>query len=362
MTLEAQIDRLNKELQSSPTRSQPIHPITWLPTNPTHILKSHRAAITCIAFHPKYSSLASSSEDYTIKIWDWELGELEKTFRGHTGVITALDYGGQRSRILLASASNDLLIKLWDPSNNYANIRTLSGHDHSISSIRFLQQDKNILVSASRDASIRLWDVSTGVCVKIISTTCDWIRDVAPSFDGKWLVSCGRDHAATVWDVASGSAQAVLRGHGNYLEACAFAPPASYPHLVAMAGLKASPNDSSGAFIATAGRDRTVKLWLLHGVLVKTLVGHDSWVRDLVFHPGGRFLLSVGDDRTVRCWDLAEGGRLWKTLENVHDGFVSCVRWVPCVDDGDEVKGKGTGLRCVLATGSADSKVRVFAS
>ncbi|KAJ5714074.1 nuclear migration protein nudF [Penicillium malachiteum] len=378
MVLESQVEQLSKELESLP-KSQPRSkdPVNWLPVQPTYTLQSHRAAITCVAFHPRFSSLASSSEDCTIKIWDWELGELDKTFKGHTGTITGLDFGGQNDRTILASCSNDLLIKIWDPSNNYANIRTLSGHDHSVSSIRFLQPDQNILVSASRDSSIRLWDVSSGTCVKTISTYCDWIRDVAPSFDGRWLVSGGKDHDATIWDVTTGASQAVLRGHGNYLECCAFAPPASHRYLAALAGLKPDPKVTPSAlFVATAGRDMAIKLWHSHGALIKTLVGHDGWVRDLVFHPGGRYLLSVGDDRVLRCWDLAEGARLWKTMENVHGGFVSCIRWVPnapgdvenpslstlCLetkrDPGSE-SGQSE-LRCVLATGSADRKVRIF--
>ncbi|KAJ5279878.1 nuclear migration protein NudF [Penicillium angulare] len=378
ITLEAQIDRLSKALESSPQfQSRNRDPFKWLPVQPAHTLKSHRAAITSVAFHPTFSSLASSSEDCTIKIWNWELGELENTFKGHTATITGLDFGGQIGRTLLASCSNDLLIKLWDPTKGYANIRTLSGHDHTVSCVRFLTPNQNTLVSASRDTSIRFWDILTGTCVKMISTDCGWIRDLAPSYDGRWLVSCGSDHNATIWNVASGSCQTILRGHGNHLECCAFAPPTSYSHLVALMDAKEPPVGYSLGFVATAGRDKTIKLWDLQGVLIKTLVGHDSWVRGLVFHPGGRFLLSIGDDRTIRCWNLAEGARLWKTLDNIHDGFVSCICWAPCAVSLIERHSSSkeflethpvpehemitSDFPCVLATGSTDSKVHVYA-
>ncbi|KAJ5777410.1 nuclear migration protein nudF [Penicillium odoratum] len=378
MNLQSEVDRLTEELKSFPTSHSRLRdPRNWLPGEPTHTLKSHRAAITSIAFHPTFHSLASSSEDYTIKIWDWELGEHEKTLKGHTRTVTSLDFGGTKGQILLASCSTDLTIKIWDPSIRYANIRTLVGHEHSISCVRFLRPGDKTLVSASRDASIRIWDVSTGFCLKTINTSCDWIRDVSPSSDGKWLVSGGTDHAATIWNVASGDAQAILRGHGNHVECCAFAPAASYSYIVALSGGKIPPSGgSSVGFVATAGRDKTIKLWDFNGLLLKTLVGHDNWVRGLVFHPGGRFLLSVGDDRTLRCWDLAEEGRLWKTLEDIHGGFVSCIRWAPCAMNDSENHGspavafgasvglrgeaRESGVRCVLATGSSDSKLRVF--
>ncbi|EEP82812.1 nuclear migration protein nudF [Uncinocarpus reesii 1704] len=376
LDLESKIASLQAELDSAPTITSRANrdPKSWLPgTSPTHTLGSHRGAITCVAFHPVFSSLASGSEDYSIKIWDWELGELERTLKGHTRTVTGLDFGGQKGRTLLASCSNDLTIKLWDPSNDYANIRTLFGHDHSVSSVRFLIPGGNILISASRDTTLRMWDTSTGFCVKTIHTQGDWVRDVFPSFDGKWLVSGGRDQAATIWEVSSGEARASLLGHENYIECCTFAPPSSYGYLATLAGLKKPPSTNSSAeFVATGARDKTVKLWDSRGSLIKTLIGHNNWVRGLVFHPGGKYLFSVGDDKTIRCWDLSQEGKLVKTLEGAHEHFVSCIQWAP--DPANLVQSsvaerpegnKGTehgttGFRCVIATGSADSCVRVF--
>ena len=39
--------------------------------------KGHRLRVTRVLFHPIYSILASSSEDATIKMWDYETGECE---------------------------------------------------------------------------------------------------------------------------------------------------------------------------------------------------------------------------------------------------------------------------------------------
>ncbi|KAF7589499.1 Positively regulates the activity of the minus-end directed microtubule motor protein dynein [Aspergillus hancockii] len=376
LDLEAKVASLQAELDSTApiARSRRQDPTNWLPgTSPTHVFESHRDAVTCVAFHPIFTSLASGSEDCTIKIWDWELGELERTLKGHIRAISGLDFGGQKGHTLLASCSSDLTIKLWDPSKDYANVRTLSGHDHSVSAVRFLTPTGNLLVSASRDASIRIWDVWTGYCVKAINTQGSWIRDVSPSVDGKWLVSGGRDQTATIWEVSSAESKAVLLGHENFIECCEFAPPASYEHLATLAGLKKPPPASSSfEYVATGARDKTIKLWDSRGILIKTLVGHDNWVRGLVFHPSGKYLFSVADDKTIRCWDLSQEGRLVKTIDNTHGHFVSCIRWAPSPNTTANTKNSeitnGTskkdtakpGFRCVIATGSADSCVRVF--
>ncbi|KAF2001991.1 nuclear distribution protein PAC1 [Amniculicola lignicola CBS 123094] len=392
LDLEQRVQSLQSELDSTtPTsllrRNQ--DPTSWLPRAPArHTLQSHRQPVTCVAFHPIFSSLASGSEDTTIKIWDWELGELERTLKGHTKAVVDVDFGGPRGGTLLASCSSDLTIKLWDPSDEYKNIRTLPGHDHSVSAVRFIPSGAagspssgNLLVSASRDNTLRIWDVTTGYCVKTIRGHADWVRDVAPSFDGRWLLSGGTDQTARLWDAATGEPKCTFLGHEHVIECVAIAPPVSYSALAGLAGLKKTPPLSSSAeFVATGSRDKTIKLWDGRGTLIKTLAGHDNWLRGLVFHPGGKFLLSVSDDKTIRCWDLTQEGRCVKTVEDAHDRFVSCIRWAPNVvkdvpaSNGDangaltngaakkkEEEAAKQGIRCVIATGSVDLSVRIFA-
>ncbi|KAI9368598.1 nuclear distribution protein nudF [Aspergillus egyptiacus] len=379
MELEKTISSMQAELEASPSavRSKNQDPANWLPSqSPTHTFESHRSGVTCVAFHPIYTSLASGSEDCTIKIWDWELGELERTIKGHTRGITGLDYGGPRGNTLLASCSSDINIKIWDPSKEYANVRTLAGHEHSVTAVKFLTPHDNLLVSSSRDGSIRIWDALVGVQVKVINTDTDaWLRDVSPSFDGKWFVSGGREQMLQVWEPStSDQPKATLLGHENFIECCIFAPPASYGYLATLAGQKKPPPASSPCeFIASGARDKTIKLWEARGRLIKTLVGHDNWVRNLLFHPSGKYLISVADDKTIRCWDLSQEARLVKTIDNAHDHFISCIRWAPTpksdnpdpsaeTTDGapkKEVAAKSS-FRCVIATGSADSCVRVF--
>jgi platelet-activating factor acetylhydrolase IB subunit alpha len=117
MDLESRNAALQSEFDSATPTSlsrRKQDPSSWLPNGPPrHCLKSHRNTVNCIAFHPVFSSVASGSDDYTIKIWDWELGELERTIKGHTRAVLNLDYGGPRGGTLLASCSSDLTIKTY---------------------------------------------------------------------------------------------------------------------------------------------------------------------------------------------------------------------------------------------------------
>lgn len=395
MDLESRTAALQSEVDNAtPTSvsSRNQDPASWLPKAPArHTLQSHREPITCVAFHPIFSSLASGSEDNTIKIWDWELGELERTIKGHTRPVLDVDFGGPRGGTLLASCSSDLTIKLWDPSEEYKNIRTLPGHDHSVSAVRFIPSGAagapssgNLLASASRDKTIRIWDITTGYCVKTIHGHVDWVRDVCPSVDGRFLLSAGDDRTARLWDISLSNPEVKLAfiGHEHVVECAAIAPATTYPHFAAMSGLKKPPPASSTAeFMATGSRDKTIRLWDARGTCLKVLTGHDNWVKALVFHPGGKYLLSASDDKTLRCWDLSQDGKCVKTLDDVHGHFVSALRWAPGVikgtpavnGDGDKngtngfsaakkSAGDDIQIRCVIATGSVDLKVRIFAN
>ena len=97
-------------------------------------------------------------------------------------------------------------------------------------------------------------------------------------------------------------------------------------------------------FLASGSRDKTIKIWEVRsGRCVITLIGHDNWVTDLVFHPSGRFLLSVSDDKSIRIWDLSNG-RCFKKILNAHSHFISSI----------DMKGK------YLVTGSVDNTAKVW--
>lgn len=392
--LELRKAALQSELDNLPLTSlrHKLDSESWLPQHPRHSLHDHCDTINCIAFHPKYTSIASGSDDFTIKIWDWELGELEVTLKGHTRTIRGLDYGclpGVPS-VLLASCSSDYTIKLWDPADGYKNTRTLQGHDHIISAVRFIPNGC-LLASSSKDMNIRLWNVFDGSCVNTIQGHTGWVRDISPSFDGKFLLSTGDDMTVRLWDISTNTGNTsanlehklTLTGQENFNECCSIAPPTSYHYLAPLAGLTKGSAGSTAEFMAAGSRDKTIKVWDARGTCLMTLIGHDNWVRSIVFHPGGRYLLSVSDDKTLRCWDLSQEGKCVKTVRDVHDQFVTCLKWAPGITkhitdpvssalgghtpqvtdvqkkktDGDL---SGMQIRCVVATGSVDQKLRIF--
>jgi platelet-activating factor acetylhydrolase IB subunit alpha len=333
MELEQRNQQLQEELAAAPTSRRAAALTDWVPRNPArHTLQGHRSQVSRAAFHPVFSQVVSVSDDATIKVWDWETGEFERTLKGHTKAVHDADFDSKGN--MLASCSSDMTIKVWDTNDDYKVVKTLFGHDHSVSAVKFMPND-DFLVSAGRDRTIRVWDLKTGFCAKTLNGHSDWVRWITPSDDGKLLASCSNDQTARIWDYSTGETKAELRGHDHVVEVIAFAPVSAYPWLREMAGVgeAASAAFTAGQFVATGGRDKVIKLWdASTGQCIKTLSGHDNWVRGLCWAPNGSSLLSCSDDKTIKVWDLKAGGRCSKTIE-AHDHFVTGIAWARAKTD-----------------------------
>ncbi|PWZ00100.1 putative platelet-activating factor acetylhydrolase ib alpha subunit [Testicularia cyperi] len=326
MEMESRMSQLQEELAAAPSAKRSASVNDWAPRGSArHTMQGHRSPVTKVAFHPVFSQVASASEDATVKLWDWETGDFERTLKGHTKAVQDVEYDSKGN--FLVSCSSDLSIKVWDANNDYKNTKTFHGHDHSVSSVRFLPGD-DFIVSASRDKTIKVWEISSGYCTRTLHGHTEWVRSVTPSEDGRWLVSCSTDQTSRIWEVSTGETKVELRGHEHVVEAAVFAPIASYAAIRELAGIVASkdPNASApGQFVASGSRDKTIKLWDSAGQCIKTLVGHDNWIRGLAFSPNGKFLLSVSDDKSMRIWDL-KTGRCTRTID-AHAHFCTSIAW-----------------------------------
>jgi len=321
MELETKITQMQEERDSNNNIRKTKGSGESLPRPPeVHTLAGHRDNITAVKFHPVFSLIVTASLDATIKVWDFETGEFERTLKGHTNSVQSIDF--DHTGNLLVSASGDLTIRLWDFQTHQC-IKTLHGHDHIVSAVIFLPSGDQI-ASASRDKTIKFWETSTGYCIKTLNGHEDWVRAIAVTDDGRLLASCSHDKTVRLWDIAKSECIHVMRDHTHYIECVAFSP-STLTDLETPDGTVYKGKAAPGNFLASGSRDKTIKIWeTATGQCILTLIGHDNWVRGIEFHPSGKYLISVSDDKSIRVWDLKQG-RAVKTINDAHSHFVSCL-------------------------------------
>lgn len=255
-----------------------------------------------VAFSRDGQKLATSgrrtwfSREPDARIWNLESGRA-KVLSGHKDGVAgvALRPDGK----LLASASDDRTVILWDPATNKA-IRQLTGHQAPVVRVAF-SPDGQRLASASRDKTIKIWDPDSGQELQTLEGHIDTVACLSFSPDGQLLASGGVDEAVKIWEASPELAD----GHFHLL--------ATLPgHPGAVTGLAFSPD---GQRLATCGRDEVIHLWdmttLKQGATdlsqCRHLRGHTETVNGLAFSPDGQRLASASNDCTVKIWDVSTG-------------------------------------------------------
>ena len=115
----------------------------------------------------------------------------------------------------------------------------------------------------------------------------DWLYDVLPSPDGRWVITTAADHRALVWDAADGALRHTLEGHdGNVFQAAI---------------------DAEGDRLATSGYDGTIRIWSLRdGAALRTIRHPDDRVYGICFAADGT-LQAAGASGRIASFDAGSG-------------------------------------------------------
>ncbi|MFG1774425.1 TIR domain-containing protein [Nocardia salmonicida] len=349
------------------------------------------SAVNSLAFDHDGDRLVVAGFD--LQQWDTRTHRrIGEPMRGHTAAVERVTYS--RDDTTIASASDDKTIRLWDATTGQPVGAPLEGHELMVSSVA-LHPDSGRILSGSMDSTVREWDMGGGRTMHHGTRVLG--ADV--SSDGRHIVSGGADGTIRQWDIATGAQVGPsIRGEQGHFElagytsdgtqvesaefspkslawtdikfwdaasGAAIGPPISLPpkttnfahdsdrrrmvidadgvtRILDMAGMRpigpelrhddssvqAVSIDADGRHVATGATDYSVRLWDADtGQPVGRPMAGDAWVKSISFSPDGR-LLAVGYENTrIRIWNAETGQEINEPM--VQDGPASMVRFSP---------------------------------
>ena len=292
---------------------------TYFLTQNSTTLGKHRDRVSSISFSPDGKTIASSSSDSSVKLWNlggikpqilkpeegstgpvkgislspdgkmiiagdsmrmlrlWNLTSLEPIIIGkHHDFIRSVDFNPNGKTV--AIAYQDGTVKLWNLEGQ--ELVTLTEHNSGVNSLKFSPTGEKIALG-SDDGTIKLWNPENQKLYVIGVHNEGSIKSLDFSPDGKIIASGSGNGIIKIWNL-NGKILETLKGHLGGINDVTFSP--------------------DGQVIASGGSDTIIKIWNLNGQEITTLWGHGSSVDSLSFSPDGTMIASSGG--TVKLWLL----------------------------------------------------------
>ena len=277
---------------------------------------AHAGTIRSLSFSHDGNYLVSSSDDFTVKVWDFKNKRLVKRLRGHRGFVTSAVFSPTDWKQLV-SGSLDQSIRVWNVSTHQEE-RTLPqefnlAHNGAVVSATFDAAGEMVL-TASRDHKAKLWDVETGKVTAQFEEGSEESGHGLLFFQqkGKSYVLTGADDGTTrIWDAARNTEvmKITRTGRGNTLAAI------SADGRLLVTG---SSSDETGPTSNADDAKSIVKLWDLSklgevdelNTPQKSLSEHEFPLSAIDLSRDGNRIVSGDVNGSVILWERGEDG-MW---------------------------------------------------
>lgn len=171
-------------------------------------IENHADWVFGVVFSPDGTKLVTGSRDKTAKVWDLAAKESVLTFPDHQSPV--YDVAITKDGITGMSIGDDRNIRYFHATDNAKQVgkqmRISGGHGKAVLKLAYRNDPKNpLLATASADGTVRLWNPATGAALKTLTGPTDWVYAVALSPDGSLVAGGTYNGEVRVWKTADGA-------------------------------------------------------------------------------------------------------------------------------------------------------------
>lgn len=260
------------------------------------LLAASDLAIRSVSFSPDGSMLVTSGDFPALHTWDGQTGAAIGSFEGHTAPIKATTFMDGNS---LASASDDQSLRIWDANPGWILERTIGSIDdpnliaHRVTSVDFSADGSRLLIASgipSRRGELQVFNVADGGRnLYLPQAHDDVIYSAKFSPDGKRIASGGADKYLRTFDIATSQQLRRFEGHTSYVLGVAW--------------------KRDGQIIATSGADNAIKVWEAEtGDQQRTIENFGRHVTAVQYIGETDNIISSCGDKLARIHNASNGG------------------------------------------------------
>ncbi|XP_020512624.1 protein FAN isoform X2 [Labrus bergylta] len=289
--------------------------------------KIHKEAVTGIAVSRDGSSIFSTSQDSTLKMFSRELTDFQRSVSFSNMAL---------SSCLLLADGQTVVCSSWDNNVYFYSVPfgrrqdTLMGHDDAVSRVCWFDER---LYTASWDSTVKVWRCPADSSSNHRRSQFDLLSElehdagvntISLSATGTLLVSGCKDGTVSIWDMSSFSALQQVHCHSGNIHHTAFSPDSRHVLSVGadccmkvvdvqtgmvISSVKADEEQRcfcwDGSWVLAGGQSGDLLLWdLISNTVTKRIPAHSGAVTTMWMNELCSSVITGGDDRQTKFWKI----------------------------------------------------------
>ncbi|KAM6971756.1 protein FAN isoform 2-T2 [Tautogolabrus adspersus] len=289
--------------------------------------KIHKEAVTGVAVSRDGSSIFSTSQDSTLKMFSRELKDFQRSVSFSNMAL---------SSCLLLAEGQTVVCSSWDNNVYFYSVPfgrrqdTLMGHDDAVSRVCWFDER---LYTASWDSTVKVWRCPADSSSNHKRSQFDLLSElehdagvntISLSAAGTLLVSGCKDGTVSIWDTSSFSALQQVHCHSGNIHHTAFSPDSRHVLSVGadccmkvvdvqtgmvISSVKADEEQRcfcwDGSWVLAGGQSGDLLLWdLISNTVTKRIPAHSGAVTTMWMNELCSSVITGGDDRQTKFWKI----------------------------------------------------------